>query len=59
MLNVSSLHIDLHLNEAKDVTYTRTPFGKEMRKLFTFDPQYRNLNHGKCSLIVSNGAEDS
>ncbi|OBT38919.1 hypothetical protein VE00_10722 [Pseudogymnoascus sp. WSF 3629] len=46
MLNISSLHIDLHLSEAKDVTYTRTPFGKEMRKLFTFDPEYRNLNHG-------------
>lgn len=51
MQNVSSLHIDLHLSEAKDVTYKRTPFGKEMRKLFTFDPAYRNLNHGKCNLM--------
>ncbi|KAG4428102.1 hypothetical protein IFR05_016414 [Cadophora sp. M221] len=27
-------------------TYERTPFGKEMLKHFSFDPSYKNLNHG-------------
>lgn len=51
MLNLSSLHIDLHLNEAKDTTYPRTPFGKEMLKHFNFDPAYRNMNHGKYTFL--------
>jgi hypothetical protein len=33
--------------------YERTPFGKEMRKHFSFDPTFRNLNHGTVPYLYN------
>ncbi|KAH8809029.1 aminotransferase family protein-like protein [Xylogone sp. PMI_703] len=40
--NIKSLQIDSN----DEVAYERTPFGKEMRKHFLFDPKWKNINHG-------------
>ncbi|TVY78146.1 Hercynylcysteine sulfoxide lyase [Lachnellula suecica] len=43
-----TLTLDTKMGEAplNDTTYERTPFGKEMLKHFSFDPAFKNLNHG-------------
>lgn len=37
---------DMGIVVAEAKTYARVPFGREMRKEFQFDPEWRNMNHG-------------
>lgn len=44
-----NLPIQLKAQEASPQShqkYERVPFGKEMLKQFSFDPEYHNVNHG-------------
>jgi len=46
---------EISLNGDSKPSLKRRPFGKEMLKEFTFDPEWRNLNNGvaKSSLTYT------
>jgi hypothetical protein len=50
-----SLNLPLHLKVGegsnRSTRYKRVPYGKEMLKQFSFDPEYRNVNHGTYDKI--------
>lgn len=51
--NITQKAEALSLDGGARSTLKRVPFGKEMRKQFSFDPKWRNLNHGLEPMYIT------